>query len=95
MMLEIQSSLDNGRYHKCLLRYRQHISVVVKEGDEICHIGRNKISEFITLWQWLHVLEEKSSRGDNFSREHNLLLESDNPAMKIFKLFSNLEGQVG
>ena len=43
----------------------------------------------------LYVLEEKFSREDNFYREHNLLLEYDNPAMKIFKLFSNLEGQGG
>ena len=49
-------------------------SVVVKECDQICHIGRNLISVFITLWQFLHVLEWKSGRRDNFSREHNLLL---------------------
>ena len=70
-------------------------SVVVKEGDEICHLWRNKISEFLTLCQCLHVLEEKSGKGDNFYREHNLLLESENPAMKIFKLFSIIEGQGG
>ena len=68
MMLEIESSIDNGIYHECFLRYRQHISVVVKEGDEICHLGRNKLSEFVTLWQCLYVLEEKSIRGDNLSR---------------------------
>ena len=56
--------------------------VVVKEGDEICHLWRNKRSEFLTLYQCLHVLEEKSGRGDNFSGENNFLLESDNPAMK-------------
>ena len=68
-------------------------SVLVKEVDEICHIWRNKISEFINICQCLHVLEEKSVRGDNFSIENNLILEYDNPAMKIFKLFSILEGQ--
>ena len=31
--------------------------VFSKECDEICHIGRNEISEFILLWQCLHVLE--------------------------------------
>ena len=67
--------------------------VVVKEGDEICHLWSNKISEFITLFQCLHLLEKKSGRGDNFSREHNLLLDSDNPDMKIFKLFYIIEGQ--
>ena len=40
-------------------------------------------------------MEEKSGRGEKFSIEHNLLLESDNPAMKIFKLFSIIEVQVG
>ena len=45
------------------------LSVVVKEGDEICHLWRNKSSEFLTLCQCLHVLEEKSGRGDNFSKE--------------------------
>ena len=68
-------------------------SVVVREGDEICHLWRNKSSEFLPLCQCLHVLEGKSGRGDNFSREHNFLLESENPAMKISKLFSILEGQ--
>ena len=69
--------------------------VVVREGDEICHIERNESSEFITLWQWLHVLEEKSGRGENLSRELNLLLKSKNPDMKIFKMLSVLEVQGG
>ena len=69
--------------------------VVVKEGDEICHLWHNKSSEFLTLCQYLSVLEENSGRGDNFSGEHNFLLESENPAMEIFKLFSILEGQSG
>ena len=56
--------------------------VVIKEGDDICHLWRNKRSEFLTLCQCLHVLEDKSGRGENFSREHNFLLESENPAMK-------------
>ena len=59
------------------------------------HIWRNKSSEFLTICQCLHVLEEKSGRRENFSREHNFLLESENPAMKIFKLFSIIEGQGG
>ena len=70
-------------------------SVVVKEGDEICHLGCNKISEFIYFRQCLRVLEYKSGRGNKFSREHNLLLEYENPATKIFKLFSVIEGQGG
>ena len=49
-------------------------SVLVKEGDEICHLWRNKCFEFLTLCQCLHLLENKSGRGDNFSREHNFLL---------------------
>ena len=69
--------------------------VVVKEGDEICYLGRNKSSEFINIWQCLHVLEEKSDRRDNFPKYHNFLLESENPDMKIFKLFSILEDQGG
>ena len=76
-----------------------HIDIIffifVKEGDEICNIWHNKISEFLTLCQCLYVAEEKSGREDNLSREHNFLLESENPAMKIFKLFSIIEGQGG
>ena len=70
-------------------------SVVVKEGYEICHLWRNKSSEFLTIFQCLCVLEDKYGRGDNFSREHNFLLESENPDVKIFDLFSILEGQGG
>ena len=70
-------------------------AVLVKDGDEICHLWRNKCFEFITLCKCVHVLENKSGRRDNFSREHNFLLESENPAMKIFKLFSIPEGQGG
>ena len=76
-------------------RIDSRFSVVVKEGDEIYHIWRNESSEFITLCQFLHLLEDKSGRGENFYKEHNLLLKSENPAMKIFKLFSVLEGQGG
>ena len=67
--------------------------VVVKEGDEICQLGRNKISEFINICQCLNLLEKESGRVDNLSIEHNFFLESENPAMKIFKFFSVLEGQ--
>ena len=70
-------------------------SVVVKKVDEICHIGRNKIYEFITIWQCLNVLEDKSGKGENFSREYNFLSEYKNTAIKIFKLFSIIEGQGG
>ena len=68
-------------------------SVVVKEGDDICNLGINESSEFITIWKLLRLLEDKSGRGENFSRENNFLLESDKSAMKIFKLLSVLEGQ--
>ena len=70
-------------------------AVLVNEGDEICHLWRNKCFKFLNICQCLHVLEKKSGRGDNLSREHNLLLESENPAMKIFKLFSIPESQGG
>ena len=70
-------------------------AVLVNEGDEIYHLWRNKFFEFITICQCLHLLKNKSSRGDNFSREHNFLLESENPAMKIFKLFYIPEGKGG
>ena len=70
-------------------------AIVVKAGDEICHIWRNKRSKFLTRCQCLHLLEEKSIREYNFSIEHHFLLESENPAMIIFKLFSILEGQGG
>ena len=68
--------------------------VVVKEGGDICQLGRNKISEFINICQCLNLLENKYSRVDNLSKEHNFFLDSENPAMKIFKFFSVLEGQV-
>ena len=74
-------------------RIDSRFSVVVKEGGEICHIWRNKSSEFLTLCHCFHVLEEKSGRGDNFYRENNFFLEYENPAMKIFKLLSILEVQ--
>ena len=57
MLLELQSSPDKGRYHECILLYRQQISVVVKEGGDIFHLGSNKISEFTTILKFLHVLE--------------------------------------
>ena len=69
--------------------------VIVKEVDEIYHIGRNERSEFITILQCLHVLEYKSGRRENFSRYHNFLLESENYAMKIFNLFSVIDVQGG
>ena len=53
-------------------------AVVVKEGDEICNFWRNKGPEFLSICKCLHVLEEKSGRVDNFSGEHNFLLESEN-----------------
>ena len=59
-------------------------SVLLKEGDEICHLLSNKSSKFLNIFQCLRVLEEKYGRGDSFVREHNLLLKSDNPAMEIF-----------
>ena len=70
-------------------------SVVVKEGAEICHLWRNEISDFITLCKCLNLLEEKSGRGENFSRENNFLLDSENPATNFFKLLSIIEGQGG
>ena len=70
-------------------------SVVVKEGDEICNTGRNEIYKFTTLLKYPHVMEEKYGRGKKFSREHNFLLEYENTAMKIFKLYYVIEGQVG
>ena len=41
--------------------------VVVKEGDDICQLGRNKISEFINICQCLNLLEKESGRVDNLS----------------------------
>ena len=61
-------------------------SVVFKECYEICHLGRNESSEFITLLQCLNVLEYKSGRIENFSRANNFLLKYENPDMKVFKL---------
>ena len=73
----------------------RRFSILVKEGDEIFHIWRNKRSELFTFCQCLPVLEDQFIRGDNFSRDHNLLLESENPGMKFFKLFYIIEGQGG
>ena len=44
-------------------------AIVVKGGDEIYHIWRNKISEFLTLCQCINVMEEKFGRGENFRKE--------------------------
>ena len=93
IFLELQSYLDNCIYHECILLYGQHISVFVKVGGEICHLGKNEISDFITLLQCLH-LENKSVRGDNFSSEHNFLLESDNHATEIFNFSPFLKARV-
>ena len=70
-------------------------SVVVKEGDDICYLGGNENYEFNNLLQCLHVRKEKSGSGENFSIENNFLLESENTALRIFKLFSVLEDQGG
>ena len=43
----------------------------------------------------LCVLEEKYCRRYSFYREDNLLLKPENSAMKIFKLLSVIEFQVG
>ena len=73
----------------------RRFAVLVNKGNEICHLWRNKCFDFLTICQFLHVLEEKSGRVDNLSRGNNFFLESENPAMKIFKLFSILEGRGG
>ena len=65
------------------------------EFDDICHLGRNELFGFIALWQCLHVLEYKSCRRYSLSIEDNFLLQSDDSAIKIFKLFSVLEFQGG
>ena len=70
-------------------------SVVVKDCDDICHLGRNECFDFVAIWQCLHVLEEKSCRRYSFSREDNFLLKYEDYDMKIFKLFSVLEYQGG
>ena len=49
----------------------------------------------LLLFLCLRVLEEKYCRRYIFSRDSNFLLKSDNYTMKIFKLFSDLELQVG
>ena len=40
-------------------------------------------------------MEEKSGRVESLSIENNFLLDSQNPAMKILKLLSIIEGQGG
>ena len=68
MLLEFQLSLDNYRIHEFILLCRQQIFVVVKECDDIYHLGRNKCLEFVGILKCLHVLE-LSSVGDKFSPE--------------------------
>ena len=70
-------------------------TVIVKECDDIYNLGCNEWFEFVAIWQWLHVLEDKSYRRYSLSREDNFLLKSDNSAMKIFYLFSVIECQGG
>ena len=56
----------------------------------------NDLNDLILLlFLCLCVLEEKYCRRYIFSRDSNFLLKSDNYTMKIFKLFSDLELQVG
>ena len=69
--------------------------VVVKEFDEIFHLGCSESSYFINILKCFNLLEDKSGRGENLSRDNNFLLECENPAMKIFKLLSVLEVQGG
>ena len=69
--------------------------VVVKEFDEICHQGRNEFFDFVAIWKYLHVPEDKSCMRYSFSREDNFLLKSEYSAMKIFKLFYTIERQGG
>ena len=70
-----------------------HFFVVAKECDEICHIGINEFFEFAALLKCLNVMGDKSCRRYSLSREDNLLLKSDNYAMKILILFSVIEFQ--
>ena len=67
--------------------------IVVKELDEICHLGWNECLEFTNIWQCLCVLEEKYCIRDSLSKEVHLLLISDNYYMKSLKLLSVLEYQ--
>ena len=70
-------------------------SVVVKEGDDICHLGAINALSFSLFVNDFMYWKRSMVGGDNFSREHNLFLESENPDMKIFKLFTILESQGG
>ena len=67
----------------------------VKEWDDICNLGRNECFEFFSLWILLHLPEDSSCRRYSFSREDNFLLNSENYATKIFRLFFVLECQGG
>ena len=73
----------------------RQFSIVFKECDEICHLDCNECFEFIAIWKCLHVPEDKSKRRNSLAIEENFLLEYDNYAMKIFKLFSVIECQGG
>ena len=57
-------------------------SVLVKECDEIFHLGRDECFEFVALLICLRLLEEKSCRRYSFSREDYFMSKSDNSAMK-------------
>ena len=70
-------------------------SVVVKERDDICHIGRNECFDFVAIWQCLNVLEDKSCRKYSFSREDNLLSKSNDYSMNIFNLLYIIERRGG
>ena len=67
----------------------------IKEFDEICHLRCNECFEFITILQYLRVMEEKSCRRYSFSIKDNFLLKSENSDIHIFKLFSVIECQGG
>ena len=66
-------------------------SVVIKDFDEIYHLGRNECLNFIALCKCLSVLEEKSCRGYSFLRDDNFLLKYENCSMKIINFFSVIE----
>ena len=64
----------------------RRFSVVVKEHDDIFHIGRNKCLEIITVWKCLCIIEDKSCRRYSLSGEYHLPLKFEKSAMKISKL---------
>ena len=95
MLLDLQSSLDNCRYHECLLLYKHQIL-------RSCQVRWWYLSSWAQwkLWVYRYLTMTSCTEREvwywiQFIQRAYFLVEYENPAMEIFKLFSVFEGQGG